>query len=453
MPARAAAAPRVLAATVNGGDWRAGAREGVPVRLFGRIPIDWTAEAAIQRFGTAAGAIFRDLQGAGLATVRSSRVFASSGRGTQPYLVGMHLHVSREVADELQGRVDDRSYLPLPAPWGGFAVAYIDSSTSLREVHLQGVPLNMTQQCLRSFLQAHHIFPTRLDDVVDPITGLARGDLIVMEVANKTKLPSEIVVSDEQGAVLATIRVRPVSSLPPAPGAPAAAGGSAGGYAGAVRGGVPLGPAAAAAVPPTPPAVPPPASPPTTSVPLAGSAARPPAARSAPAPAPPPSAAAAAGVVPAALPPAAHSAPAPAPPPSAAAASGVVPAAQPPAEPAAAVPPPSPSPDMAAVLASPSPAGLAAPLPPSPPSPSSSSLVPLGAATRSRSATRGRHPEPRGTSLKRQCTVAGKNRFHQLSGTDGMDADLDVVAGRSAAPGDVDMPAADGSSPSAGGGC
>ncbi|KAL4856066.1 Transposon TX1 uncharacterized protein [Chlorella vulgaris] len=217
------APPRVLAATVNGGDWRAGAREGVPVRLFGRIPIDWTAEAAIQRFGTAAGAIFRDLQGAGLATVRSSRVFASSGRGTQPYLVGMHLHVSREVADELQSQVDGRHFLPLPAPWGGFAVAYIDSSTSLREVHLQGVPLNMTQQCLRSFLQAHHIFPTRLDDVVDPVTGLARGDLVVMEVANKTKLPSEIVVSDEQGAVLATIRVRPVSGLPPAPGAPATA--------------------------------------------------------------------------------------------------------------------------------------------------------------------------------------------------------------------------------------
>ncbi|KAL4852850.1 Transposon TX1 uncharacterized protein [Chlorella vulgaris] len=431
MPARAAAAPRVLAATVNGGDWRAGAREGVPVRLFGRIPIDWTAEAAIQRFGTAAGAIFRDLQGAGLATVRSSRVFASSGRGTQPYLVGMHLHVSREVADELQGQVDDRSYLPLPAPWGGFAVAYIDSSTSLREVHLQGVPLNMTQQCLRSFLQAHHIFPTRLDDVVDPITGLARGDLVVMEVANKTKLPSMIVVFDEQGAVLATIRVRPVSGLPPAPGAPATAGGSAGGYAGAVRGGVPWGPAAAAVVPPVPPAVPPAASPPTTSEPAAA------------VPAPSPSDATAVGAVPTALPPAEPAAAVPAPSPSDAAAAGVVPVAQPHAELAAAVPAPSPSPDVAAVPASPSPPGPAAPLPPSPPSPSSSSLVPLGAATRSRSATRGRHPGPRGTSVKRQCTVAGKNRFHQLSDTDEMDADLGVMAERSAAPAPAQAAAAE----------
>jgi hypothetical protein len=62
-------------------------REGVRVRLFDKISLDWTAEDANHRLRCD----FRKLQGAGLATVRTSRFFSSSGRGIQMHMVGIHL--------------------------------------------------------------------------------------------------------------------------------------------------------------------------------------------------------------------------------------------------------------------------------------------------------------------------------------------------------------------------
>ena len=66
----------------------------------------------------AAGATLHSLEPANSSSIVSSRVYASSGRGSQPYVICKHLQVAPGLAIALREPLDSASFLPLPPPWG-----------------------------------------------------------------------------------------------------------------------------------------------------------------------------------------------------------------------------------------------------------------------------------------------------------------------------------------------
>lgn len=242
--------PLVIAVPMSA--WRERARSGVPVRVVARIPYGQQPADAGRRLAEGAATLLRSLLPAldGGQQPRSGRVFPVKSAGSaHPHAVGVEFFVSREMERALLDRRDGDGWLPLPQPWGAPAALFAgDPHQQVREVRLEGLPLCLELPYLQELLCSQQIDVRSLEPLTDSATGFPRCDAAVMRVPSDTKLPSDIKLADAAGrSTLASIRVRPLSQLPPLPAdaaSPAAAAGGAS-YAGVVagrgapRGGVP----------------------------------------------------------------------------------------------------------------------------------------------------------------------------------------------------------------------
>ena len=238
MAARTAARAPGDTLRVSGDAWRGFLTSAACVRFLGRIPYNLGAQEAVSNFGQAVGDLVRELQRAVDDTIPplSSRLFASKTKGSSvPSVVSMEITMPREMVPALLDRRDSRGFVPLPAPWGGLAALFTGSSGEVRSAHLLGLPPRLPLTHLQDLLRKGGIPVHELCRVPDPATGFERGDMARLVVPATTKLPDDLTILEEEtGNTLASIRVRPISSLPPAPG-----GEASGSYAAAAAG-VPL---------------------------------------------------------------------------------------------------------------------------------------------------------------------------------------------------------------------
>ena len=238
MAARTAARAPGDTLRVSGDAWRGFLTSAACVRFLGRIPYNLGAQEAVSNFGQAVGDLVRELQRAVDDTIPplSSRLFASKTKGSSvPSVVSMEITMPREMVPALLDRRDSRGFVPLPAPWGGLAALFTGSSGEVRSAHLLGLPPRLPLTHLQDLLRKGGIPVHELCRVPDPATGFERGDMARLVVPATTKLPDDLTILEEEtGNTLASIRVRPISSLPPAPGEAAS-----GSYAAAAAG-VPL---------------------------------------------------------------------------------------------------------------------------------------------------------------------------------------------------------------------
>lgn len=256
MPFQAAENPRALCVRVSADAWGEARAPGVPVRFAGKIPVSWGAEEALHAFCKAVGEVVRDV-GRGVdapSSWRASRQFAAKSKGASlPSSVTMEVLMPRELEVALRDRLDERGWVQLPEPWGGMAAVFTGGPGEVRAAHLLGLPPSLELPFLQSLLEASNFNVRELTRLACPLAGegFERGDVARLVVPASTKLPEEIqICADSTGEALAVLRVRPISSLPPAPGergsyATAAAGAAvrpppAGGPGGAAGSGQPV---------------------------------------------------------------------------------------------------------------------------------------------------------------------------------------------------------------------
>ena len=219
MPVRGTAVRPALTVRVSADAWRGHQTSAVTLRFAARIPFSMPAQEAVPAFGVSV----RDFVGElGRAVDDSTpplagRLYASSSKGSSlPSVVVMEVMVPREVERAMQDRRGPEGWVTLPQPWGGAAAVFTGSSSEVRSAHLLGLPPSLSLEYLQEILAGSGIIASELDRVVDPITGFGRGDAARLVVPATTKLPETILITDEASAAqLATISVRPISSLPP----------------------------------------------------------------------------------------------------------------------------------------------------------------------------------------------------------------------------------------------
>lgn len=216
--------PRALCVRVSADAWGEARAPGVPVRFAGKIPVSWSAEVALNVFCKSVGELVRDV-GRGVdapSSWRTSRQFAAKSKGASlPSSVTMEVFVPRELEVALRDRLDARGWVDLPEPWGGQAAVFTGGPGEVRAAHLLGLPPSIELPFLQGLLEASNITVRELTRVACPLAGegFERGDVARLVVPANTKLPDEIKFCDDStGDALAVLRVRPISSLPPAPG-------------------------------------------------------------------------------------------------------------------------------------------------------------------------------------------------------------------------------------------
>lgn len=235
--------------TVNTEAYRARLSGAIKLRFVGRIPTAWAAETARMHLGEGVSALLQEVQRAvdGGPLPRVGRVYATASKGAQqPNTVCMEVAVSRELEIALRDRLGPKNWVQLQAPWNGLVAVFTGGPGEVREAHVSGfeptTPLDYAQELLE-----HGGIPVvevcSLPSVY--VAGTESGDTVHLVVAANTKLPSGLVINGSAGEGLVSLKIRPISNIPPAPGGDNRATYAAAAAAGGTGSGMPLVAAAA----------------------------------------------------------------------------------------------------------------------------------------------------------------------------------------------------------------
>lgn len=227
MPRRQAQPPGALSLTPTADDLDDSRVSAKRVELVGRIPFDCDAAEAGIRLGGGVRAALHTVEGREYVRVIGQPV-VRTGQGALPYAVSLSVMMPPDVLNAVHGWRDSKGCIDLPAPWGGKVALFEEGAEPPQEVLFYQLPCCYHLSLFRKLLENAGIAVTNLEPLVDGATGLPRADAARALVTPGKLAPDQVITMQHpDGTLIASIRVRPLSRLPPPPGEqPASAAGS-----------------------------------------------------------------------------------------------------------------------------------------------------------------------------------------------------------------------------------